>query len=264
MSGLPAWWLALAEQARAGLSLGSGPWWSGRFLCGQPLFGAPELPFGGPPAALLLGLGAAGPACWLFFHALLLSSGLALWLRQDGAAWGLDRRAAGWVAFLSVAGGLLHPEAAALLGVWAWLPWALLLAGRAPAFLAAPFCALLACAGSPLSLLFGVFGSGKASGWGRRWAWAWGLGLALAAPALLETLRLAPGAGSVAFPRWQFAWLGSPLLLLQAGVGVLALLLLRAGWLRGRERMALALAAAALALGGPLFSPASLRTLPPH
>jgi hypothetical protein len=262
VTGLPAWWLALAEQARAGLAQGRGPWWSERFLCGQPLFGAPELPFGGPAAGLLLGLGAAGPALWLVLHALLLSAGLTLWLRQDGAALGLNRRNAGWAAFLAVAAGLVHPEAAALLGVWAWLPWVLLLAGRAPAWVAAPFAALLACAASPLTLLLGLVGSGKAAGWGRTWGRTWGLALGLAAPVLLETLRLAPGTGSVAWPQWQFGWLGSPLLLSQAGLALFTWLLLAAGWLRGRETLGLTLAAAALALGGPLFSPKGLSVLP--
>ena len=264
MTGLPAWWLALAEQARAGLAQGSGPWWSERFLCGQPLFGAPELPFGGPAAGLLLSLGAAGPACWLFLHAVLLSSGLALWLRQDGAALGLNRKSAGLAAFLAVAAGLVHPEAAALLGVWAWLPWVLLLAGRAPVWVAAPFAALLACAASPLTLLIGLFGSGKAAAWSRTWGRTWGLALALAAPALLETLRLAPGTGSVVWPQWQFGWLGSPLLLSQAGLVLFTWFLFAAGWLRGRETLVLALAAAALALVGPLFNPKGLATLPPN
>jgi hypothetical protein len=264
MSGLPAWWLALAEQAQAGLAQGSGPWWSERFLCGQPLFGAPELPFGGPSAVLLLGLGAAGPACWLFLHALLFSSGLALWLRQDGAAVGIKPRAGALIAAMVVAAGLLHPEAAALLGVWAWLPWVLMLAGRAPLSAAAPVCALLACAGSPLVLLLGILGSGKASGWAKGWARSWGLGLLLAAPAALETLRLAPGMASVAFPRWQFGWLGSPLLAYQTGVAGLVVLLLWSGWLRNRETVAALLATAFLALGGPLFAPSGLASLPPH
>jgi hypothetical protein len=262
MTGLPAWWLALAEQARAGLAQGSGPWWSERFLCGQPLFGAPELPFGGPSAVFLLGLGGSGPALWLFMHALLLSAGLALWMRQDGASLGLSRRSAGLAAFVAVAAGLLHPEAAALLGVWAWLPWVLLLAGRAQPWVAAPFAALLACASSPLTLLLGLLGSGKAAGWSRTWARTWALALALAAPALLETLRLAPGMGSVALPHWQFGWLASPLLLSQAGLVLFTWFLLKAGWLRRWETLAVTLTAAALALAGPLFSPKGLAVLP--
>jgi hypothetical protein len=88
------------------------------------------------------------------------------------------------------------------------------------------------------------------------------LGLLLAAPTLLETWRLALGAGSVVLPGWQFGWLGSPLLLLQTGLVGFVLLLFWSGWLRGRETLALTLTAVALALAGPLFSPKGLAILP--
>lgn len=216
-------------------------------MCGQPLFGAPELPFAAPAAGLLL---AWGPFAWLALQSVLLAVGLAHWLSRGG----LPARDATLAALLVTLGALAQPEAAALLGCWAWLPWVLLLAGEASAWMAAPAVALLACAGSPVLTALAL----AVSGWGRwrraTWRAAWLQGLLLAAPGLLENLRLSIGQGSVQVPGWPLAWLGSPLLVAQLGVVALAALLMATGLARSRPLALLGPMAAGLALLPALFT----------
>lgn len=248
MTLLPGWWDALALDARQGTQVSGGPFWSGRFYCGQPLFGAVELPFSSPAASLAL---AQGGALWLLFHALVLSVGLALWLRRSSA--GLAPGASAALALLLSACLLSHPESAALVGAWAWLPWAVVLSGEGAGALAAPFCALLASAAAPYVLLLALFASGVRSRISRGWLLAWGLGLLLAAPVLLEQLRQFPYQAMVGHPGWSLAGLGSPLQAFQAGLAGLLLAVASLPRLRPRLGLVFGFAAGALALAPGLF-----------
>jgi hypothetical protein len=254
MALLPVWWLALLSQAHEALRLGEGPFWSGTFLCGQPLFGAPELPYASPAAGLLL---AWGPLAWLLLHSLVFAVGVAQWLRRGEAA-GLGAAAAVMVALLLLLGAWLDPEALALLPCWAWLPWVLLMAGEAPAWVAAPVVALLACAAAPLVLALGLLGSGWRRWRRRQWQGAWALGLLMAAPALLESLRLSRDDLSVGLPAWPLPGLGSTLLVAQAALGLLALLLVAVGLGRRRPLLLLIPWAALLAVAPHLFTTAPI------
>jgi hypothetical protein len=158
-------------------------------------------------------------------------------------------------ALLVVFGALLNPEAAVLLACWAWLPWVLLLAGRAPAWVAAPVVALLACAGAPLLLALGLAGSAWRCWRLASWRQAWAVGLLAAAPAVLESLRLSRGQVSVALPGWPLAWLGPPLLVAQAALLGVAGLLLALGLGRRRPLLLLGPLAALLALAPLMFAP---------
>lgn len=256
MSQLPAWWLAQLAEARQGLETGAGPFWSGRFLCGQPLFGAPELPFTGPGAAMAL----LAPAAWLWLHALVLMLGLALWLRRSSV--GIGAATAGAVAGLLVAGMLLHPEAAALLGSWAWLPWAVLLSVSSPGWVAAPFCALHLLGASPLLILLALGFSFTASRERRTWALAWALGAAMAAPGFLELLRLAPSSAAVHDPGWPLAWAASPLVFFHSCLLLLFAFAVLNGWVGRRPGLLLGLLAGAAAMGAAFLLPVP-RNQPP-
>jgi hypothetical protein len=253
MSLVPAWLQVLSREALEGLASGKGPYWSGRFLGGQPLFGAPELPFGAPSAPLLFPWNAS---LWLLVHTCLLSGGLSLLLSRKVPA--LNKGSAALLALLLCFSLLAAPESAALIGVWAWVPWTLLLledpAGSwADGLVAAPFCAFLACSGSLATLGIGLGAGAYLSRVSRAWRLAWGAGLALAAPALLETLRLAPDAASVTQAGWHFAALGGPLLVFQCSLALLLAFLVVGGPFASKAGLALGLGAGMLAMAGPLF-----------
>lgn len=249
MSLLPAWWEALALEARRGMQAGPGPFWSGRFLCGQPIFGAPDLPFAGPGAVLLLSQ-RWGAALWLAFHALVLCAGLALWLRRGAK---LDPLRAAALALLLAACLLACPASAALLGAWAWLPWVVVLLGAdVSGWVAAPFCALLISGAAPTAILCGFLFSARASGLSKAWRHAWLLALFLAGPLELELLRQAHGSLSAAHPGWPLPGLGSPLAFFQACL-VLLLSILCARTALARRGLVLGIGAGVLALGSTLL-----------
>ena len=249
MSLLPGWWEALALEARRGMESGAGPYWSGRFLCGQPLFGSLELPFSGPDAPLLLAH--SGAWCWLLLQGLVFTSGLALWMRSSKG--GPAPLPAVLMATLLCASLLVHPDSAALLGAWAWLPWAVLLSAGGAGAAGAPFCALLICGASPLAMALGLLFSRVRAKDAKAWSSSWGLGLLLAGPAVLEFVRQAPGLASVSHPGWPLAFLGSPLAAFEAGVALLMAGASLFPWTRARLGLVYGLGAGLLAMGAPLF-----------